>query len=490
MSYEDLRDWIDQASSKNNLLKLEGVNWDIEASVVSELTSKAVLFDNFPGYQEGYRLLANMVKSTPNWLLSMNLKTEARGIALTRELKNLLRKYVPVPPVFVSNGPVMENIHDDDEINVLEFPVPKVNEKDGGRYIGTADAVIVGDPDTGRVNFGTFRMQVHNKNTLGLYTCQGKDTSIIIENYHRLGKSCPVVAIVGLEPALFLTASQHIVHLDVDGESGEYGFAGWLKGKPIEVIKGSKTGLPIPARAEVAIEGEIIPGDVMIEGPFGEWTGYSDPTMAFVIRIKRIMHRDSPILTMVVAGGATSPPAVDKSLTPSGEGYGGHTVFRASLIWDQLEKAGLRGIQGVATHMNRSMVVVSIKNLYAGHSKQVGHIAAQCHAGAFMDRYVVVVDDNIDPTNLYAVVWAMARYADPQRAIDIESHCWSDRMDSAIPLSEKAGNEPVVKVYNSRCIIDACRPVEWAPDYKELVTYNDEVREKVLSKWGNLLDKR
>lgn len=179
-----------------------------------------------------------------------------------------------------------------------------------------------------------------------------------------------------------------------------------------------------------------------------------------------------------------SPSAASR---PPSRGGLAANPMRAGIIWDQMERAGVRGIQGVAIYGARFLTVVSIKNTYAGQSRQAGHIATQCHASAFMGKYTIVVDEDVDPYNLDEVVWAVIRRADPQRSIDILRYCWSDPMDCALSLAERTTDVPLAHVYNSRCIIDACKPAEWAPDLKKNVVYSSEIQAKVIEKFGNVL---
>ncbi|MBI4331320.1 MAG: UbiD family decarboxylase [Chloroflexi bacterium] len=475
MAYRDLREYIDQVDKIGELKRLDGVSWDLEAGAIASMTPDAVLFDNFPGYPAGHRMLINIDRpSIRRWFLAVNMSTQAKGNALATEWKDRLLNLKPTPPKWVSHGPILENVHEGNDVNVLEFPAPKIHPDDGGRYLGTADVMITRDPTTGKENFGTFRMQVHEPATLGVYICHGKDTALILEEYHKQGKSCPVVAIVGIDPAMFIAGRCHLPHC---AGVTEYDLAGYFKQESIEVVKGEFTGLPIPARAEIAIEGEIVPGDVMTEGPFGEWTGYSEPRESHVIRVKRVLHRNDPILTVVSPSPRTRPPG-DKGLVAN--------PFEAGFIWEQLERAGIRRIKGVA-YYSRFLLVISIKNSYAGHARQAGHVATQCHAGAFMGKYTIVVDEDIDPYKIQDVLWAVMRRADPQRAIDIVRYCWSDRMDSAISYEEKTSPVPILPVYNSRCVIDACKPVEWDPKLKRNVEYDPEMHKRVREKWGEVL---
>jgi 4-hydroxy-3-polyprenylbenzoate decarboxylase len=231
----------------------------------------------------------------------------------------------------------------------------------------------------------------------------------------------------------------------------------------------------------VAIEGEIPPDEFREEGPYGEWDGYGESAPGNIIKIKRILHRKDPILTSQSPSSASRPPAKGGLVAdPRSSG----------LLWHQMESAGARCIKSVAIYVNRFLQVVSIKNSYAGHARQIGHLATQCHAGAFMGRFTIVVDEEIDPYNLDQVIWAVLRWSDPERAIDILRYCWSDRMDCAIyPWDLKISQQPSAPVYSSRCVIDACRPIEWDAGYHRPIVYPPELREKIAGKWGDVIFK-
>lgn len=471
--YRDLREYIDEVEKMGELVRIQGADWNLEAGGIGEMTSDAVLLDSFPGYPKGYRMFFNVFNSLQRWLLMQGWDTNLRGNDLARAWHDRLQSFSPVPPQVVDGGPVLENVQEGDDIDLLKFPVPWIHPKDGGRYIGSADAVIMVDPDTGRANFGTYRVQVINKSTLSPYISTGKDGTFIVKKYQAMNKPCPVVVVPGLDPAMFYASAERFAY-----NCSEYEIAGWLKGSPIEVIMGKYTGIPIPARAEVAIEGEILPNELVVEGPFGEWTGYGEARKSWVMQVKRVMHRNDPILT-VSSPGVTARPPEHLTANPRISG----------ILWDQMEKAGVRGITGVAMYLNRLLIVVSLRNLYAGHVRQAGHIATQCHAGAYLGRYAIVVDDGVDPYNIEQVMWAVAKWSDPARAIDIVNYCWSDRMDCGLYYDETKSDAPDAPIYNSRAVIDACRPYEWAPDYKENVVLPTELVEKIKATWGHILFK-
>ena len=139
------------------------------------------------------------------------------------------------------------------------------------------------------------------------------------------------------------------------------------------------------------------------EGPFGEFTGYYASASACpkpYFKIKTILHRNNPILLTAAPG---KPPYENAFV---------RQFIKSANIWDQLDKAGIRDVQGVwspAAAGSMLMHIVAIKQRYAGHAKQAGGVAALCGAGAYMATYVIVVDDDIDITDMDEVIWSWQR---------------------------------------------------------------------------------
>ena len=164
--------------------------------------------------------------------------------------------------------------------------------------------------------------------------------------------------------------------------------------------------LPMPAHAEIVLEGEMYGDRPKTEGPFGEFMGYyaTTPSKQPMIKIRRVYHRNDPIITLAIPSRPPSNFTVARA------------VVKAAMIWHEIEKAGVPGVQGVWNHeagAGRLFNVVSIKQMYAGHAKQAGLIAANCRSGVYAGRWVVVVDEDIDPSNIHDVIWAMSTRCDP-----------------------------------------------------------------------------
>lgn len=158
-------------------------------------------------------------------------------------------------------------------------------------------------------------------------------------------------------------------------------------------------------------------------------------------------------------------------------------MLRSALIHDQLELAGIPDVQGVwadEVGSGRLLIVVAIKQRYMGHARQAGFVASQCQAGAYFGRYVIVVDDDIDPTNLKEVIWAMSTRSDPASDIETIHKAWGSRLD---PLY---CTYPPGTMYNSRAIIDACRPFEHLATFPRVAASAPAELERVRKKWHQL----
>lgn len=472
LSYRDLRDWLRKVEEAGQLVKIEGADWKTDIGLATEVLrsykdAPAGLFDRIEGYPPGYRVLVNAFGDF--WRIAFTL-----GLPLSRDVRELLQLWrnkvktlEPLSPKYVDDGPVMENVHMGDEVNILEFPAPIWHELDGGRYIGTGSMSITKDPDSNWVNLGTYRVMVHDEKHVGFYISPGKHGRIHRDKYFSRGQPCPAVVVCGEHPLLFAASGAEVPY----GLS-EYDWAGGVRGEPFEVIRGRITGLPIPADAEIALEGYAHPGDMRMEGPFGEFTGYyaSSARPEPVMEVKAVYHRDDPI---IIGRPPGKPPFEDAKMD---------AFMKSALLWDYLEKAGVPDVTGVWGHLAgavRMLWSVSIKQRYPGHARQAGHVAAQCHGGAYLGRYVVVVDDDIDVTNLDEVIWAVCTRSDPERSIDIIRRAWSGPLDPALPPGEKH--------FNSRAVIDACRPFEWRNNFPLVCASSPDRFKEGMAKWSKAL---
>ena len=471
MSYSDLREWINIVDDLGELKTVEGVHWDLEIGVISEeeigRKGPAMLYDRIVDYPPGYRVLVGALSSQRRLALTLGLAPDLDVQELLLKWREKSRDLKPIPPKYVEDGPVFENRYFDDDVDLFKFPTPKWHEHDGGRFIGTGSVDITSDPDDGWINLGCYRVMIHSKNQVGFFISPGKHGRMHRDKWFQRNEPMPVAISIGHDPAIFLAGGT-----GVPFGLSEYDWVGGLKGEPVEVIRGPITGLPIPASAEIVLEGYVNPSDLLMEGPFGEWTGYygSDERPEPVMQVKGLYHRTDPIILGQPPGKPTTAPS-----------YSG-CFLRSAAIHEQLEKAGVPGISSVWCHEvggTRLFTVVGIDQRYAGHAKQVGVVASECQAGAYLGRFVLVVDDDIDVMDLKDVIWAMCTRVDPAGDIDILRRCWSGPLDPMLRPDKKERRE----FFNSRAIIDATRPFEWRDQFPIVAQSSPETRERIRNKW-------
>ena len=301
----------------------------------------------------------------------------------------------------------------------------------------------------------------------------GHHGGIIARKYWDRGQSCPIAIVLGQGPQLWLSSMA-----PVPIEISEYDWAGGLRGKPVEVVKGETVDLPIPANAEIVLEGEMPPPSVetAMEGPFGEWEGYYAGTRTAhpVVKIKAILHRNDPIQFGVPMLVGSHDDNIIQAMDYSAQ------------LWAEFDRqiAGVTGVSFCAQARRRTLIVVALKQMYPGHVKQAALIAAGTYKGATsVGRFVVVVDDDIDPTNMTEVLWALGTRCDPATQIDFLTNRLSIASDPRLePEKRKKGD-----LTCSTAIIDACRPWAWRDQFPKTTKTSPEVMEQVRQKWGPML---
>lgn len=471
--YKDLRAWLDRVDRYGELRRIEGADPDLELGDIAALVSHsadnpAVLCDRLKGARPGYRVLLNTLGSNRRLALCLSLPPPENDIQLVRLWKEKLKSISLIPPAAVEDGPVTENHLAGKKVDIRRFPTPRWHDLDGGNYIGTACCVITRSPEDDWVNLGTYRAMVHGADAVGFFAEPGRHGRLHRELWWKRGKPCPVAIVLGCDPLLFIVSS-----LNLPAGTSELDYAGGIKGEPIEILRDEATGLPIPAAAECVLLGECSEEDLLPEGPFGEWTGYygSERSPQPVVRIKSIFFRDQPIIF-------GRPPIKPPSSQARTQG-----ILRSSLIWNHLEAAGIPEVKGVWLHEaggGSLFCVVSLSQKYPGHAMQTGLVASQCSGGIRNGRFVVVVDDDINPADIQDVVWAVCTRSDPARSIQMLHRSYSSPLDTGVLPGE---------THNTRAVIDACKPYERLNSFPPSLRIDPQRLAEARKKWGFLLNR-
>jgi UbiD family decarboxylase len=474
--WSDLREWLALVDSDGRLLRIsQPVSVDEELAAITFMATRrenapALLFETLDSNRFSARVLANMLGSSKErYALAVGLDPKlstAEMIAATRHIMS--RRIAPVR-VQPATAPVNEIVLQGDDIDLTALPVPKFWPGDGGRYIGTGDITLTRDPGTGRVNVGCYRQMLHGPRRVGLYCSPGKHGLLDREAWWARGEPCEVVVAYGIDPVLFMLAAQVF-----GANESEFDVAGGIMGRGVELTDGVCVSLPIPAHAELVIEGVLRAGNTEPEGPLGEFTGYygRERSPQPVIEVKALHARRSPILTAALM-----------AKYPSCEIGAYYAIMRSARILDDLERIGVPGVVGAYAHPAAAsgwgIVVVALRQQYAGHAAQVLALAAQCPAAAYYTKWIIAVDDDVDPTDFNEVMWALSTRCHPSDDIDFLRNTWSTGLDPSQYVAEQ-------RPYGSKALINACKPHRYIRQFPPTTLLRRSVYERVSARWEEL----
>jgi UbiD family decarboxylase len=473
VAWRDLRDWLALVEASGGLRRIGATVDPVEElAAIAFLAGRtveapALLFDRLCGDEFGMRVLTNMLgASKERYALAVGLDPALSICEMIAATRTIMRRRIA--PAYVDKGeaPVNEIILRGEQIDITQFPTPKFWPGDGGRYIGTGDVTFTRDLATGRINVGVYRQMIEGPNRVAMYCSPGKHGRLDREAWWAKGKSCEVVSAYGIDPVLFMVGAQSFA-----ANVSELDVAGGLMGRPVELTEAEFVSLPIPATAEIVIEGFAHPGDTAEEGPLGEFTGYYGNVRSPqpVIDIKAVHCRRSPIMTAALM-----------ARYPSCEIGAYYAIMRSARILDDLENIGVPGVVAAYAHPAAAsgwgMVTVALRQQYPGHAAQVLALAAQCPAAAYYTKWIIAVDDDVDPTDFDQVMWALSTRCNPSDDIDLLRNTWSTGLDpSQYP--------PESRPYGSKVLINACKPHRYIKEFPKATLLRREVYERVASRW-------
>jgi len=436
MAYDDLREWISTLESEELLSRVGcEVNWDREiGTIVRKVLNRkgpALLFENIKDHKDTWctKLFTNGMGTRERVALALGLPKETHFRDITRVVKDRVK--TPSAVKVLDKGPVKENIIMGDDIDLYKIPAPQWRKQDGGRYINTYCAVVTMDPETGLMNAGTYRGMITDKNRIGVLLALTQHWGHHFKKYKDMGKEMPVAVFYGWDPTLLMLASAPVMHPNCS----EYEYASSLRQEECELVKCETSDLLVPASAEIVVEGFISPdpSTFMMEGPFGEYTGYFGGMAApkHNIRVECITHRDDPIFRGNVEG-----------ITPhkwSEGGFYGAPLFSA-VAWNLLENVGVPGVLDVwFNNVSGSTILkVRIKKAYRGHAKQVANALWGSGIGNYAAKIVIVVDDDIDIHDSEEVEWAISyRLNAAMDQLLVFPGTFGSMLDPSTPLHER-----------------------------------------------------
>jgi 4-hydroxybenzoate decarboxylase len=438
MPYKDLRDFLIRLESEGQLLRVEKEvlpEPDIGAAAYAAgevPNGPAILFEKIRGYDRK-KVAMNVHGSWKNYALMLDLPIDTPLRQLFHELVKKSDRF-PVSSKVVDRAPLKETILTKN-INIFEvLPVFRVNDYDGGPYLSKAVVVSKDPEDAKNQNLGIYRLQVKDKDRLGIQTSPQHDIAVNLRKAEELNQPLPVAIAVGNDPAITLAAGMPLQY-----DEDEYEMAGALRGEPTEIIRAETVDLMVPAGAEVVLEGEIIPRKRTIEGPFGEYPGFYSATMKQAeIKIKAITLRKDPIIFENLYIGKPWSEH-DYLIGP----------ITSATLYRQLKAMAPEVVSVNAMYCHGYGTIVSTKSRIAGYAKIIAAKLLATPHGLVYPKLIVIVDEDIDPFNLNEVMWALVTRFRPDRDLILIPNAPGSTLDPT-------GHPPGLV---TRMILDATKPV-------------------------------
>ncbi len=481
----------------------------------------ALLFENVKGHP-GHKVLINQFGSERRMALALGVERldeiaeRIHGMMNVKAPEGLFDKLKMLPQlsalasafprtVSAKDAPCKEVIlRDNFDLNA--FPVLKCWPHDGGRFI-TLPCVHTRDPRTGKRNIGMYRMQVYDGQTTGMHWQRQK---VAAEHYREAlraaaaahadadprtarvaamaesaggaaiiptgpigglpqvamgnlkGSRLEVAVAIGTDPATTFSAI-----VPAPPEVEEFLIAGFLRGKPVEIVKCETVDLEVPAHAEIVLEGYVELGELRAEGPFGDHTGYYTLTDDYpVFHLTCITHRKDPVYAATIVG---KPPMEDAWM--------GKAVERIFLPAMKMTIPEMVDIHLPVEAVFHNLMIVSIKKSYPGHARKVMN-AIWSLGQAMFTKCIVVVDEDCDVQDLGEVVLRVANNIDPERDIQFTLGP-VDSLDHASRLPN----------YGSKMGIDATR--KWKAEgfgrpWPAMIEMDRATKAKVDALWAKL----
>ena len=483
MKYKDLRDFMAGLEARGELKRIsEPVDPNLEITEICDRTLRskgpALLFENPIG--SDVPLLGNLFGTPERVALGMG----EDSVEALREVGKLLAFLKePDPPKGIKDAwnslPIFKKVLDMapkttrspacqeeswDTVDLSRLPVQTCWPGDAGPLI-TWGLVITRGPHKKRQNMGIYRQQVigPNKTIMRWLSHRGGALDFREWQQENPGEPFPVAVVLGADPATILGAVT-----PVPDSLSEHAFAGLLRGERTLLGKAMLSDLQVPASAEFVLEGYLYPGEMAPEGPFGDHTGYYNEVDEFpVFTIEKVTHRRNPIYHSTYTGRPPDEPAI--------LGVALNEVFVPIL---QKQFPEIVDFYLPPEGCSYRMAVVSMKKQYPGHAKRV-MMGVWSFLRQFMyTKFVIVVDDDVDPRSWEDVIWAVTTRMDPARDTTLIENTPIDYLDFASPVSglgSKMGMDATNKL-----------PGETDREWGEPIQMSEAVKARVDALWERL----
>jgi 4-hydroxybenzoate decarboxylase len=438
MPYSSLRDFLTKAEVEGQLVRIKEkvrLEPDLRAAGCAAARMEAgpaLLFESIEGYPDK-QVALNVHGSWQNHALMLDMP---KNTGLREQFHELARRWdrYPIPPKRVSDAPLKEVIIDKSPSLYRELPLFRVNPQDGGFYLSKG-SVVSSDPETGEhQNVGIYRMQVKDHDRIGIQAAAQHDLGVHLRKAEELNMPLRVAIAISNDPVTSFVACTPLRYVE-----DEYSMMGAIRGEPVEVIRSERGNLDLPAGAELIIEGEIIPRQRFVEGPFAEYTGYYSTCMIQAeIKVDLISRRRDPIIFENLYSGLPWTEidylqALNTCVAP---------YKQMKQEFPEIESINAMYCHGYGT-------IISSKMRFGGFAKTLAMRLLSTPHGIAYPKFIIVVDDDIDPFDLQQVMWAITVRFRPERDLVVIPNAPGTTVDPA----------HLVRGISTKVIIDATKPV-------------------------------
>ena len=480
MAYKDLNTFIELLESKGELIRIkEEVSPRLEITEITDRVSKrqgpALLFENVRS-PSGHPVAINLFGSMRRITMALevedldDLATDVMAFLDAERTEGLLEKLKLLPkvkrigsifPKKVKRAPCQEVILRDDEVDLTALPILTCWPQDAGPFI-TLPLVATQHPETSKRNLGMYRLQVFDGNTTGMHWHAHKGGAEHYRVAERMGVRLPVSVAIGADPACVYAATAPLPE-DMD----EFLLAGYLRKRPVELVKCLTNDLCVPANAQYVLEGYVNPGERRTEGPFGDHTGFYSLAGEFpVFHVTCLTMRKDPIYHATVVG---RPPMEDAFLGKATE-----RLFLPIIKKQLPEVVDMNLLIEGGFH---NLVFVSIDKRYPGHARKVMH--ALWGMGQMMfSKMIFVFDKEVNVQDLSEVLWYLGNHVAPRR----------DILFTEGPLDEldHSAERPL---FGSKMGVDCTR--KWPEEgfdrqWPDVIRMDEDVKQKIDKIWPKL----
>ncbi len=485
MKYRDLRDFMSQLENTGELRRI-GVEVDpyLEMTEIGDRVLRAggpaLLFEKPKGHS--MPVLTNLFGTPKRVALGMGqesvqaLREVGKLLAYLKEPEPpkgfkdawdklpILKQVLNMAPKMVSTAKCQEIVWEGQDVDLSRLPIQHCWPGDVAPLI-TWGLVVTRGPHKSRQNLGIYRQQVLGPNKVIMRWLAHRGGALDFRE-HQLahpGQPFPVAVVLGCDPATILGAVT-----PVPDSLSEYQFAGLLRGGKTELTQCIGSTLQVPATAEIVLEGVIHPGEMALEGPYGDHTGYYNEQAEFpVFTIERMTMRKNPIYHSTYTGKPPDEPAI--------LGVALNEVFVPLL---QKQYPEIVDFYLPPEGCSYRMAIVSIKKAYPGHAKRIMFGIWSFLRQFMYTKTIIVVDDDIDIRDWKEVIWAMTTRMDATRDTTLVDHTPIDYLDFASPV---AG-------LGSKMGLDATNkwPGETNREWGRPIVMDDDVKKRVDALWGEL----